>query len=158
MRAPAGRSPGRGGRPSARVGRQAGFSLIAAIFLIVVLAAVGAFAVQVAMVQYQAANVALLEARAQAAAHAGIGYGATLARTASICTNSKTLNLTQGALAGFVVKVTCAATGHQIYSGAPPTAKSYTAYALAATASFGTFGKPDYVARTVTRSVTDAPP
>jgi MSHA biogenesis protein MshP len=146
------------GGPSGRAGGQAGFSLIAAIFLIVVLAALGAFAVQVAMVQYQAANVALLEARAQAAAQAGIGYGATLARTASICTNSRTLNLTQGALAGFVVKVSCAATVHQIYSGAPPSAQNYFAYALSATASFGAYGKPDYVARTATRNVTSAPP
>jgi len=146
------------GGPSGRGGGQCGFSLIAAIFLIVVLATLGAFAVQVAMTQYEAANVALLEVRAQAAAEAGIGYGATLARTASICANSKTLNLTQGALAGFAVRVTCAATPHRIYSGAPPTAVSYQAYALAATASFGTYGKPDYVARTVTRNVTNAPP
>ena len=146
------------GRPSGRGGRQAGFTLIAAIFLIVVLATLGAFAVQVAMTQYQAADTALLEARARAAAEAGIGYGATRARTASICANSKTLNLTQGALAGFTVTVTCAATTHQIYSGAPPTATSYQAYALAATASSGTYGKPDYVARTVTRNITNAPP
>ena len=145
----------RTGRPSGG-GRQAGFTLIAAIFLIVVLATLGAFVVQVAMTQYQAANVALLEARAQAAAEAGIGYGATRARTASACAN-RTLNLTQGALAGFTVKVTCAATVHQIYSGPPP-ATNYQVYALAATASSGIYGKPDYVARTVTRNVTNAPP
>ena len=51
--------------------RQDGFSLVAAIFLIVVLAALGAFAVQIAMTQYQAASVEMLEARTQAAAEAG---------------------------------------------------------------------------------------
>jgi MSHA biogenesis protein MshP len=143
-------------RPPARAGKQAGFSLVAAVFLIVILASLGAFAVQVAMAQYQSANVEFLEARAQAAAEAGIGYGATRARTGS-CTN-RTLNLTQGALAGFVVRVTCAPTVHTIYSGTPLTPNNYEVYALAATASRGTYGRPDYVARTVTRNVTNAPP
>ncbi|MGH8298028.1 MAG: hypothetical protein ACRES6_01940 [Steroidobacteraceae bacterium] len=138
-----------------RAGRQAGFSLVAAIFLIVVLAALGAFAVRVAMAQYQSANVELLEAGAQAAAAAGIGYGATVARTSSACPSSNPTDLT---LAGFVVRVICKQTAHQIYSGSPPTATSYEVYALAATATFGTYGKPDYVARTVTQNVTNAPP
>ena len=151
------------GRPPTRAARQAGFSLIAAIFLIVVLAALGAFAVQVAMAQYQSANVEFLEARAQAAAQAGIEYGANRAlHVAPACASgntSKTFTLTGGALAGFVVTATCAARTHQIYSTVPPAGfKTYTVYALAATASRGTYGKPDYVARTVTRNVTDAPP
>lgn len=137
--------------------RQAGFSLVAAIFLIVVLAALGAFAVQVAMTQYQSSTSELLEARAQAAAEAGIEYGAYLALQAATpsCPNN-TLNLTGGALAGFAVTVTCTSTTHQIYTGATPT--TYTVYALAATATKGIYGAQDYVARTVTRNVTNAPP
>jgi MSHA biogenesis protein MshP len=139
-------------------GKQAGFSLVAVIFLIVVLAALGAFAVQVAMTQYQTATSELLQARAQAAAEAGIEYGAnvSLQRVPASCLATNTLNLTGGALAGFVVKVTCASTIHQIYSGATP--QNYTVYALAATATKGTYGAQDYVARTVTRNVTNAPP
>ncbi len=138
--------------------RQAGFSLVAAIFLIVVLAALGAFAVQVAMTQYQSSTSELLQARAQAAAEAGIEYGANLAlqRPVPSCIANNTLNLTRGALKGFVVKVACTSTTHQIYSGATP--QPYTVYALAATASEGTYGGQDYVARTVTRNVTNAPP
>jgi MSHA biogenesis protein MshP len=145
-------------RPSGRAERQAGFSLVAAIFLIVVLAALGAFAVQVAMAQYQNANIEFLEARAQAATEAGIEYGANLAlyRVPATCLGGKTLNLTQGALKGFVVTVSCTATQHQIYSGSPATPNPYTVYTLAATASYGAYGKPDYVARTVTRNVTNA--
>ena len=139
-------------------GKQAGFSLVAAIFLIVVLAALGAFAVQVAMTQYQSSTSELLEARAQAAAEAGIEYGANMAlqRVPVSCLATKTLNLAQGALAGFVVTVTCTSTTHQIYTGVTP--NNYTVYALAATASKGTYGAQDYVARTVTRNVTNAPP
>ena len=139
--------------------KQTGFSLVAAIFLIVVLAALGAFAVQVAMSQYQGATLELLQARAQAATEAGIEYGANVAlqRPVPSCL-ATTLNLTQGALAGFVVKVTCTSTTHQIYSPVTSTWQPYTVYALAATATKGTYGAQDYVARTVTRNVTNAPP
>ncbi|HEY6514567.1 MAG TPA: hypothetical protein VIY50_00370 [Steroidobacteraceae bacterium] len=152
-----------GARGCAR--RQAGFSLVMVIFLIVVLAALAAFAVQIAMAQYQAANVELLEARAQAAANAGIEWGANLTLHASpviFCAGvspiSKTFTLTQGALKGFVVTVACTMTQHQIYSGIPPTAQPYEVYTLTSTATSGSYGGPDYVARTVTRNVTNAPP
>jgi MSHA biogenesis protein MshP len=140
--------------------RQAGFSLVAVIFLIVVLAALGAFAVQVAMTQYQTGTSELLEARAQAAAAAGIEYGANgaLQRVPASCLATNTLNLTGGALAGFVVRVTCTSTAHQIYSPITSTWQPYTVYALAATATKGGYGAQDYVARTVTRNVTNAPP
>lgn len=142
-----------------RAGRQAGFSLVAAVFLIVVLAALGAFAVQIAMTQYQGANLELLEARAQAAAEAGIEYGANLALEGpGACRANSSLRLTQAALTGFVVKVTCARTSHQIYAGMPPSATTYFVYALTSTASYGRYGSPDYVARAVTRNVTSAPP
>ena len=149
--------PPPGNRGCRGVGRQRGFSLIAAIFLIVVLAALGAFAVRVAMTQYQTANVELLEARAEAAAQAGIGYGATMALQASNCA-SAALNLTPTGLAGFTVTVTCSATTHQAYSPVSHSVQTFTAYALTATASYGTYGQPDYVARTVSRNVTNAPP
>ncbi|MHB8815392.1 MAG: hypothetical protein ACYDAE_19265 [Steroidobacteraceae bacterium] len=147
-----------------RARRQTGFSLVMVIFVIVVLAALAAFAVQIAMAQYQAANVELLEARAQAAADAGIEWGANLTLQAPpvICAGaapiSKTFTLTQGALKGFVVKVACSPTQHQIYSPSAGTWTSYTVYTLTATASSGTYGGPDYVARSASRNVTLAPP
>lgn len=151
-------------RPPASGSRQAGFSLVMVIFLIVVLAALAAFAVQIAMAQYQAANVELLEARAQAAADAGIEWGTNQTLQASPATfcasgipGSNSFTLTQGALKGFVVTVACTPTQHQIYSGTPPTAQNYEVYTLTSTATFGSYGGPDYVARTVTRNVTKAP-
>lgn len=146
--------PAVGKRDCRLAGKQSGFSLVAAVFLIVVLAALGAFAVQVAMTQYQTADVELLEARAQAAAETGIEYGAYLAlQSAPSCVPSTPpMNLTQGALAGYVVTVTCRATSHQVAAG------TKWVYTLAATASYGTYGHPDYVARSVTRNVTTAPP
>lgn len=150
-------------RSSTRRSRQAGFSLVMVVFLIVVLAGLAAFAVQTAMAQYEAANVELLEARAQAAADAGIEWGAnlTLRAAPAICAAapvSKTFTLTQGALKGFAVTVACTPTQHQIYSVSTGTWQTYTVFTLASTASSGTYGGPDYVARSVARNVTLAPP
>jgi MSHA biogenesis protein MshP len=143
--------------------QQAGFSLVAVIFLIVVLAALAAFAVRIAMTQYEAANVELLEARAQAAADAGIEWGANRTLQASpvvfcLVPVSKTFTLNQQALRGFVVTVSCTPTQHQIWSPSAGVWKPYTVFTLTATASYGTYGGPDYVARTVTRNLTNAPP
>lgn len=152
-------------RTGGRASRQRGFSLIMAIFLIVVLAALAAFAVQIAMSQYQAANVELLEARAQAAADTGIEWAAnrtTNVVPAAFCAGaapvSKTFTLTAQAqaLKGFVVTVACTPTPHQIYIGG--VAKPYELYTLTSTATSGSYGSADYVSRTVTRNVTNAPP
>lgn len=151
-----------GPRPSRIKGgqRQTGFSLIAAIFLIVVLAALGTFAVQVAMSQYQSGNVELLEAQAQAAANTGIGYAADLALgPAGTCRPTSVLPRQRlGPLVGFMVSLKCARTTHQVNSAIPPSPRTYFAYALTSSASYGTYGQPNYVARTVTRNVTNAPP
>lgn len=135
--------------------RQAGFSLVAAVFLIVILAALAAFAVQVTMTQSAGANTELLEAQAQAAAAAGIEYGANLAlQPPGVCRATTTLRPNQPGLSGFVVTVRCLRTSHQI--GAGPT--TYYAYALTSSASHGSYGSSDYVARKITRNVTNAPP
>jgi MSHA biogenesis protein MshP len=134
--------------------QQSGFSLVAAVFLIVVLAGLAAFAVQVAMSQYQGANLVLLEARAQAAADSGIEYGANRTLRAGGCAAIRSpLTLNQPGLSGYSVNVSCAATnGHKV-NGTP-----YTVYVLTSTATYGTYGRSGYVSRSVTRNVTNAPP
>ena len=55
---------------------QRGFALIGALFLLVVLAALGAFAVRINMTQRHAADLDLQELRAEAALNAGVEYAA----------------------------------------------------------------------------------
>lgn len=142
--------------------RQRGFSLVAAIFLIVVLAALAAFAVQVAMGQYQSGDLALAEVRAQAAADAGFDYAANRALRGGGCgAVGSTLTLASPDLSGYVVTLTCApAPGSGVNTiiplGTPP-AKTYNVYLLSATATYGTYGQFGYVSRTTARTVTDAP-
>jgi MSHA biogenesis protein MshP len=128
--------------------RQRGFSLIAVIFMIVVLAALGAFAVSISLSQQQTGNLALLEARTAAAAQAGIEYGAyRVLASSSNCVASQTLPLTGGTLKGFAVTVTCAQ---------PPTnhGNGHLSFRLTATATTGAYGTPDFVSRTAATTVT----
>jgi MSHA biogenesis protein MshP len=125
-----------------------GFSLVAALFLIVVVAALGEFAVRIGASQQQTVNLALLTARALAAANSGMEYGAYRALNASSCA-SATLNLTEGGLNGFSVSVTCSATAHAESGG------TVNVYRIDATATAGTYGLPDYVSRHVYATFTD---
>jgi MSHA biogenesis protein MshP len=111
-------------------------SLVAAVFLIVVVAALGAFAIRVGSGQQQTVNLALLSGRALAAANSGIEWGTYEALTNDNCGNT-TLNLTQAALSGFTVVVTCTST---VYTEG-------TSYLITAFASSGTYGMPEYVSR-----------
>lgn len=132
-----------------------GFALIAAIFVILVLAALAAFAVRIGAAQRQTADFGLLNARAQLAADSGIEYGINQALVHGSCpVPATTLNPTAVGLKGFVVVVTCQPSNHQI-GPAPPV--TYHAYVLTAVAQLGTYGTSGYVARSATRAVTDAP-
>lgn len=66
---------------------QTGFALIGALFVLVVLAALGAFAVRINMTQQHDAQLDLQELRAQAALNTGIEYAAAqlLASPADNC-------------------------------------------------------------------------
>lgn len=130
--------------------RQGGFALVAAIFLLVVLALLGIFIVKVSGVQHQTVNIALLGARAFEAARTGIEWGAFQALDSASCTTT-TLNLTEDGLDGFDVDVTCSSSTHT------ETGDTYNVYLLDVVASSGTYGTPDFVSRRMQATVTDAP-
>jgi MSHA biogenesis protein MshP len=130
-----------------------GFALIAAIFVLLILAALAAFAFRIGLTQQQSATGDLLMARAQAAADSGIEYGANRALKGGSCGASPPLALSAPGLTGFTVTVTCQPSPslHRIGS------QSYPAYILTATARSGTYGSPDFVSRTSTATVSSAP-
>ncbi len=131
-------------------GRQRGFALVAAIFLLVVLSSLGVFMVRISGVQNQTVNVVLLGARALQAARAGIEWGAFRALDAANCTTT-TLSLTEGGLDGFDVDVTCTSSSHT------ENGNTYTVYFLDVEARAGAYGMPDYVSRRIQATLTDAP-
>jgi MSHA biogenesis protein MshP len=126
-----------------------GFALIPALFLIVVLGALAVVAIRVGSGQQQAVIMALEEARALAAAQAGIEWGAYQAVNGN-CAANTTLNLTEAALNGFTVVVTCTATS---FANGAATSSSYV---LKSTATTGTYGQPGYVHRVVSGTYTNA--
>jgi MSHA biogenesis protein MshP len=130
--------------------RQSGMALVAALFLIVVVAALGVFAVRIGAGQQHTVNLALLGNRALAAANSGIEWGAQSALVGGVACPAGTLSLTEGALNGFTVTITCSVTSHA--EGAA-TVRIFT---LEAFARIGSYGTPDYVSRRVRARLTDA--
>jgi MSHA biogenesis protein MshP len=134
--------------------RQRGMSLVAALFMIVVLAMLSLFAVRIGASGEQGVTGSLLESRAMAAAQSGIEYGAYRALVAGNCNapwGVERFNVNvalAGALAGFTVNVKC--TGHD-HMG-------YSTHEVTSTAQRGTYGSADYVKRSLTRTLSNGPP
>lgn len=134
-----------------------GFSLISAIFLLVVIAALGTFAVTLSTTQQQSAALDVLGSRAYQAARAGIEWGAFQITQSGVagsvfatnCQSSTTTSqpvLPAGTqLSVFSVNVTCGAT---LYVDGV----SGVVYELTSTASGiegASPGSPDYVERKI---------
>lgn len=120
--------------------RQRGAALVVAVFLIVVLALLATVAVRLTSVQSQNVNLNLLGARALNAARAGIEWSVQRTLSAGTCFSGAT-TLTEGALTGFNVSVSCSQTSHA------EGAATVQVFAITAFASNGSYGQPDYVSR-----------
>ncbi len=119
-----------------------GFAIVAAIFLLVVLALLGAMIVALSTTQQIGQARDLLGTRAYFAARAGIEWSVYQALRNSSCAASSTLPALAGSAQGFTVAVTCAASGPFDEGGT-----SVTVYQLTSTATRGTPGAVDYVDR-----------
>lgn len=126
-----------------------GFSLVSAIFLLVVLAGLGAYAVRLSTLQQQTVTGALRGAQAFEAARAGAAWAAYRAVTSGACA-AGTLNLTEGATAGFRVSVQCTQSVHVEGTA------TVRVFILDVRAEAGAYGGPDYVSRRLQTKVTDA--
>jgi MSHA biogenesis protein MshP len=95
------------GRPPPRRA-QRGFSLVTAVFLITVLAVLGAFMVSVGGFQQKSSQLDIQGARAYQAARAGVEWGAYQSLRNGACAGSTTLTFPAGTtLAAFSTTVTC---------------------------------------------------
>lgn len=103
-----------------------GFAIVAAIFILVVLAALGAFILRISSSQQIGSALDVQSARAYQAARAGIEWGAYNQLQSGVCAPATSFVPTAATLSGFTITVTCAATADA--SGGP------TIYALTSTA------------------------
>lgn len=151
--------PLRGSRVQTRA-HESGFSLVAAIFLIVVLASLGTYMVTISAVQQKTTLFALQSARAERAVRSGVewalyqvldpaGNVAATCGAAPSTPTTNTLTLTVPGLDGFTVDVTCRYTQHQ------QGPDNFNVFAIDANARYGTFGEPDYVSRTLQVTASD---
>lgn len=120
---------------------ESGFSLVSAIFLLVVIAALGTFAVTLSTTQQQSAALDVMGARAYQAARAGIEWGAYQALRNGSCVASTPLAAMPGTLAGFAVTVACTPTA------TTEGGVAVTIYQLTSTATQGAVATPNYVER-----------
>lgn len=120
---------------------QRGFSLVSAIFLLVVIAALGTFAVTLSTTQQQSAAMDVLGSRAYQAARAGVEWGAYQVLQNGNCTASQVIAALPNTLAGFIVTVTCNS------AATTEGGVAVTTYQLTSTATQGTAAAPDYVER-----------
>jgi MSHA biogenesis protein MshP len=129
---------------------QRGFALVAALFFMVVLATLGAYAVRLNMSQQGSTDLDLAAARAEAAVQTGIQYAAARVLTAGSCTAfplapDVALNLPQN----FAVTLTCD-NNETLVANAP----TVTVFLVTATATRGQYGSPDFVSRQRTVRIT----
>jgi MSHA biogenesis protein MshP len=132
-----------------RKGAEAGFALVTAIFLLVVLAALGAFMVTLSGVHQTTPTQALDATRVYYGAKAGLDWGIQQAIAASNCPASPgtTLTLTGSGLNGVTAVVNCTSTAHT----------GGNVYVITSTAERGTFGGIDYARRRMQATVTNIP-
>jgi MSHA biogenesis protein MshP len=127
-----------------------GFSLVLALFVIIVVALLGAVAVRLGAGEQQTVSLRILGDRAVEAAHTGVEWGAYRALNLGTC-SAGALSLSEGALNGFSVTVTCTVTNHAQSNG------TYHVYEIDSYAESGTYGRPDYVSRRINARFSDAP-
>lgn len=118
-----------------------GFAMVSAIFLMVVLALLGALMVTMSNTQQTSAARDTLGTRAYYAARAGLEWGAYQALQAGSCAASST-PAPLATATGFSVVVACSASGPHDEGGT-----SVTLYQITATASTGTLGRHDHAER-----------
>ena len=113
----------------------AGFTLVQAVFILVVLALLGVVMMSLIGVQSSTSVFALQGARAYQAARSGLEWGATQASAGNSCNGTITVE-------SFTVNVTCS---NQQFSEGP--IGPYDVYRIGATATLGSYGSPDFVSR-----------
>jgi len=134
-----------------RGARQRGMSLVVAIFLITVIATLAAFAMTVGTATRESENLQLQADRAMAAARAGMEWAAYRVRVAGVCP-AGAFPLTQGALSGFRVTITCVSN-----TGPHDAPSNYRMYGVRSFAQWGNFGASNYASRTIDETFISAP-
>lgn len=124
---------------------QRGFSLISTLFILVVLAALGSYMVRLNVSQQTTTTLSLQSVRAWYAATSGMEWAVYRINSSSSCPSVPSSFVAEG----FTITLT-GCDSHPVTEGA----SSYTLYDVQVSASRGSFGSTDYVARRLRATVT----
>ena len=129
---------------------QHGFSLIAAIFLVVIVALVAGFMVTIGGIAHSTPAFSVMGARTYFAAASGIEWGTQQVLANALAPSCFANPTTFVVESNFNVTLTCSAT--PVTEGTV----SYVVFDLTATAEAGTRGQEDYFSRILAASVSSA--
>ena len=137
--------------------KQQGFGIVAALFIVVVLATLAGYLVNISGSMHSASSMTQLSTRAYYAARSGLEWGLYQAISknpagkASSCAASSTFPIQSGGFS-FSTTVSCTTAAAPSESG-----NGYSIFTIRSTSTLGNATDFDYVARTVFVSVTNAP-
>ncbi len=131
---------------------QSGFTLITALFLLVVVALLSVYLVTFRNVQQSTVLYAQQGARAMQAAHAGIEWGIYESVVNGNCIANPPFTAAGTALSSFSITLNCTSSAHD-EAGIP-----IITYVLTSTAQTGAYGTLDYVYRSLRATVSVQPP
>jgi len=129
---------------------QKGFSLVSAIFVIVILSLIGTYIVSISALTGASGSLAIQGVKAFYAAKSGLEWGIYKVAPSAVSGGSApyncpasptTLTLTQGGLAGFSAVVTCT------QSAFTEGGVTYNVFQLSSTGQFATPASADYASR-----------
>ncbi len=132
---------------------QAGFTLVTALFLLVVVALLSVYMINFSAVQHTTVVYGLQGARAMQAARTGLEWGIYQAFDTNACPSSTPFTTNAGGqIDNFTIQLNCVRTTHI------EATTTVITYQLTAQASIGTFGSLDYVFRSLQATVSNQPP
>lgn len=124
-----------------------GFALISALFLMVVLSAMGAYLINMVAVQHLTPAMKVQSVRAMYAARSGMAWAVNQASVTGACPATNSFALSESSLAGFEIEIVCSRTLHEMPAGTRPY------FVLDVSAHFGDFGSLDFVSRSLQAKV-----
>lgn len=128
--------------------RQAGFSLVMAVFILVVLSMLGGYMVKLSGVQHATSTYVIQGARAYQSAKSGVSWGVARISAGGVCSNitsASPMNFSD--INGFLVTLSCSS---QAFSEG---GDNFDVYKITALSEFGAYNSADYVSRTVEVSI-----
>jgi len=128
--------------------KQSGFSIVMAIFILVVLSLLGGYMVKLSGVQHATSVFSIQGARAYQSARAGVGWAIARVSAGGVCGDITSASpLTFADITGFSVSLTCSSQAFSEGTDNPGI------YKITALSEFGVYSSASYVSRRIEVSI-----